>query len=286
MARLTNVDGARLTGILYVVATPIGNLADASPRAIDTLKSVDVIACEDTRTTRTLLARYGVATRAVALHEHNERRAATALVAALREGKSVALVSDAGTPALSDPGAWLVAEAHRAGIRVSPLPGPSAAAAALSVSGFPAQKFLFAGFLPATRSARRKALEALEVPWPVVIYEAPHRIGETLEDVSQRFGPTREILIARELSKKFEEVVRLPVGEAPGWLGAHAQRAQGEFVLVLEPGTEQKNSGVDPEAVLQVLLEALAPSEAARLAARITGAPKNILYRKAIERSK
>jgi 16S rRNA (cytidine1402-2'-O)-methyltransferase len=286
MAGLTNVEGARLTAVLYVVATPIGNLADASPRAIDTLKSVDVIACEDTRTTRTLLARYGIATRAVALHEHNERRAAAVLVATLREGKSVALVSDAGTPALSDPGAWLVAEAHRAGIRVSPLPGPSAAAAALSVSGFAAEKFLFAGFLPSTPSARRKALGALEVPWPVVIYEAPHRIGETLDDLTQRFGAAREVVIARELSKKFEEVVRLPLGEAAAWLTARAQRAQGEFVLVLQPGQGQDAGAVDAEHVLDVLLEALAPSEAARLAARITGAPKNILYRKAIERRK
>lgn len=275
-----------MTAILYVVATPIGNLADASPRSIETLKSVAVIACEDTRTTRTLLARYGIDTRAVALHEHNERRAAAALVEALRAGKSVALVSDAGTPALSDPGAWLVAEAHRAGIRVSPLPGPSAAAAALSVSGFPADQFLFVGFLPATRSARRKALEALEVAWPVVIYEAPHRIAQALEDLTQRFGDRRQILIARELSKKFEEVVRLPLGEAGGWLAAHAQRAQGEFVIVLEPGSEKAKNPLNPEAVLEVLLEALAPSEAARLAARITGAPKNVLYRKAMERSK
>jgi 16S rRNA (cytidine1402-2'-O)-methyltransferase len=283
MARLTDVEGARLTGILYVVATPIGNLADASPRSINTLKSVEVIACEDTRTTRTLLARYGIATRTVALHEHNERRAAAALIAALREGKSVALVSDAGTPALSDPGAWLVAEAHRAGIRVSPLPGPSAAAAALSVSGFRAEKFLFAGFLPATRAARRKALEALELPWPVVLYEAPHRIAETLEDLRQRFGATREILIGRELSKKFEEVARLPLGEAAAWLGAHAQRGQGEFVLVLEAGSEQEKNALNPETVLEVLLEALAPSEAARLAAKITGAPKNLLYRKTLK---
>jgi 16S rRNA (cytidine1402-2'-O)-methyltransferase len=154
------------------------------------------------------------------------------------------------------------------------------------VSGFPAEKFHFAGFLPASRSARRKALEALEVPWPVVIYEAPHRIGETLEDLLQRFGPTREMLIARELSKKFEEVVRLPLGEAAAWLAAHAQRAQGEFVLVLQPGQAQETSSIDAEQVLDVLLEALAPSEAARLAARITGAPKNVLYRKAIGRSK
>jgi 16S rRNA (cytidine1402-2'-O)-methyltransferase len=273
-------------GTLYVVATPIGNLADASPRSIDTLKSVDVIACEDTRTTRTLLARYAIATRTVALHEHNERRAAAALVEALRGGKNVALVSDAGTPALSDPGAWLVAEAHRAGIRVSPLPGPSAAAAAVSVSGFASEKFLFAGFLPATRAARRKALEALEVPWPVVLYEAPHRIAETLDDLSQRFGDTREILIGRELTKKFEEVARLPLGEAAAWLAAHAQRGQGEFVLVLQAGADQTSVPLDPEHVLNVLLEALAPSEAARLAARITGAPKNLLYRKALERRK
>ncbi|HVJ10468.1 MAG TPA: 16S rRNA (cytidine(1402)-2'-O)-methyltransferase, partial [Burkholderiales bacterium] len=158
------------SGVLYVVATPIGNLSDASPRALDTLRSVDLVACEDTRTTRTLLARHGIATRSVALHEHNERRASAGLIEALRAGKSVALVSDAGTPALSDPGAWLVREAHRAGIRVSPLPGPSAAAAAISVSGFAAAQFLFAGFLPATRAARRKALQALDLPWPVVFY--------------------------------------------------------------------------------------------------------------------
>jgi 16S rRNA (cytidine1402-2'-O)-methyltransferase len=270
-------------GVLYVVATPIGNLADASPRCVDTLKSVDLIACEDTRTTRTLLSRYGIATRSVALHQHNERHAAAALIAALRAGKSVALVSDAGTPALSDPGAWLVAEAHRAGIPVSPLPGPSAVAAAVSVAGFPGESFLFAGFLPASRAARRKALEALDLPWPVVIYEAPHRIGDTLEDLKRQFGEEREVVVARELTKKFEEVARLPLGQAASWLAARAERSQGEFVLVLQPGAEQKPAALEPEKVLEILLEALAPSEAARLAARITGAPKNRLYRKAIK---
>jgi 16S rRNA (cytidine1402-2'-O)-methyltransferase len=273
----------RTSAVLYVVATPIGNLADASPRALDTLRSVDLVACEDTRTTRTLLARHGIAARTTALHEHNERRAAAALIAALREGKNVALVSDAGTPALSDPGAWLVAEAHRAGIRVSPVPGPSAAAAALSVSGFAAPQFLFVGFLPATAAARRKALDALDLPWPLVIYEAPHRIADTLQDLRQRFGDSREILVARELTKKFEEVARLPLGEAPAWLAARAERGQGEFVLVLSAGSDRERPGVDPEKVLQILLKALAPSEAARLAARITGAPKNLLYRKAIK---
>jgi 16S rRNA (cytidine1402-2'-O)-methyltransferase len=270
-------------GVLYVVATPIGNLSDASARALETLKSVHLIACEDTRTTRTLLSRHGIATRTTALHEHNERRAAGALIAALREGKSIALVSDAGTPALSDPGAWLVAEAHRAGIRVSPVPGPSAAAAAVSAAGFPAERYFFCGFLPAAAAARRKALQALDLPWPLVIYEAPHRVADTLQDLRQRFGDAREVVLCRELTKKFEEVARLPLAGALGWLAQRAERNQGEFVLVLAPGSEQKAAGLDPDRVLEILLEALAPSEAARLAARITGAPKNLLYRKAIK---
>ena len=270
-------------GVLFVVATPIGNLADASPRCVDTLRNAHLVACEDTRTTRVLLTRHGIAARVVALHDHNERRAAAGLIAALREGKNVALVSDAGTPALSDPGAFLVAEAHRAGIRVSPVPGPSAAAAAVSASGFPAEQFFFCGFLPAKGGARRKALEALEGPWPVVIYEAPHRIAGTLADLKARFGDAREILIARELTKKFEEVVRLPLGEAPAWLAARAERGKGEFVLVLQPGAAQAAGSLDPDAVLEALLEALAPSEAARLAAKITGTPKNRLYRKTLK---
>jgi 16S rRNA (cytidine1402-2'-O)-methyltransferase len=284
---LNELEVLRLTpGVLYVVATPIGNLADASPRCVDTLRNADLVACEDTRTTRTLLARHGISARTVALHAHNERRAAAGLIAALREGKSVALVSDAGTPAVSDPGAWLVAEAHRAGIRVSPVPGPNAAAAALSASGFTAPRFRFAGFLPTSPAARRKALEALEVPCPVVIYEAPHRVAETLRELKERFGSAREIVVARELTKKFEELARLPLGEAPDWLAARAERGQGEFVLVLAPGAEQERHALEPDKVLEVLLEALAPSEAARLAARITGAPKNVLYRKTVRRVK
>lgn len=270
-------------GVLYVVATPIGNLSDSSPRSIETLRTVDLVACEDTRTTRTLLARNGITARTLALHGHNEKRAAARLVQALREGRNVALVSDAGTPALSDPGAWLVAEAHRAGIRVSPIPGPSAAAAALSASGFAAAQFLFAGFLPSAPAARRKALEALDLPWPVVIYEAPHRIADTLQDLILAFGEARELVIGRELTKKFEELVRLPLGEAPAWLAARQERAQGEFALVLAPGRGAPRAALDADKVLEVLLEALAPSEAARLAARITGAPKNLLYRKALK---
>ena len=275
-----------IPGSLYVVATPIGNLGDASPRAIEALRAADLIACEDTRTSRTLLARHAIRAPTVALHEHNERAAAAKLLQAMHAGKNVALISDAGTPALSDPGALLVGQAHRAGIRVIPIPGPSAAVAAFSASGFLAQRFLFAGFLPAGRSARRKALDGLDLPWPVILYEAPHRVLETLEDLAERFGAAREVVIARELTKKFEDVARLPLGEARDWLLADPHRQQGEFVLVLAPGESRPAQTLEAERVLEALLEALAPSEAARLAARITGIPRSVLYRKALERAK
>lgn len=274
------------TGTLFVVATPIGNLADASPRALEVLRDADLIACEDTRTTRTLLARYGITTRTLSLHEHNERVAAGKLVEALRQGRRVALVSDAGTPGLSDPGALLVEQAHRAGIRVSPLPGPNAAAAAFSAAGFAADRFLFAGFLPAARAARRKALEELDLPCPVILYEAPHRVLETVEDLVARFGPEREIAIGRELTKKFEEMVRLPLGEVRTWLLADPHRVQGEFVLVLAAGAAKSAAQADAERTLEVLLETMAPSEAAKLAAKITGLPRRVLYRRALERAK
>ena len=286
MTRLTDLERTRLTGTLYVVATPIGNLADASARSLDVLKSVDLIACEDTRTTRTLLSHFGIATRTVALHEHNERAESDRLIKLLREGKSVALVSDAGTPAVSDPGAWLVAQAHRFGVRVSPVPGASAAAAAFSAAGFPSSRFLFAGFLPAQGAPRRKTLESLDAAWPVILYEAPHRIDQTLQDLAGLLGPEREIVIGRELTKKFEEMARLPLGAARDWLAERRERQQGEFVLVLAPGAERVEQAVDADRVLGVLLESLSPSEAAKLAAKITGLPKNALYRKALSRGK
>jgi 16S rRNA (cytidine1402-2'-O)-methyltransferase len=265
------------------VATPIGNLSDASPRSVEVLRSVDLVACEDTRTTRTLLGHYGIAARTVALHEHNERAAARGLIAALRDGKNVALVSDAGTPGIADPGALLVAEAHRAGLRVSPVPGPNAAAAAFSAAGFAAPGYRFAGFLPASGGARRKAIEALDGPLPVVLFEAPHRIARTLADLAEKLGPAREIALARELSKKFEEVARLTLGEAESWLQA-PHRLQGEFVIVLSAGEAAQS--LDADRVLDVLLESLAPSEAAKAAARIMGLPKGELYRKALSRRK
>ena len=275
-----------MSGTLFVVATPIGNLDDLSPRAVAVLRAVALIACEDTRTSRTLLTRHGIAARTVALHGHNERAATAGLIKSLLAGSDVAVISDAGTPALSDPGAHLVAEAHKAGIRVSPLPGPSAAAAAFSAAGFAAGGFLFAGFLPASGAARRKALQALESCWPVVLYEAPHRVAATLADLATRFGAAREIVIARELTKKFEEVARLPLGEALAWLAGQPHRGQGEFALVLAPGTPAAADLADAERVLDALLEVLPPSAAAKTAARLTGAPKTALYRKAIARAK
>jgi 16S rRNA (cytidine1402-2'-O)-methyltransferase len=270
-------------GTLYVVATPIGNLADSSPRSIEILRAADLVACEDTRTSRTLLARHGIAARTVALHAHNEREASEKLLRALREGSSVALVSDAGTPGISDPGALLVAAAHREGIRVVPVPGPNAAAAAYSAAGFDAGGFLFAGFLPAKAG---KALERLDGPWPVILYEAPHRVAATVAALLERFGPTREIVIARELSKKFEEIARMKLADAPAWLAGGAHRQEGEFVLVLGPGEEKAADRAEAERVLGILLGRLPAGEAAKLAARITGVPRNELYKAALKDSK
>lgn len=275
-----------MPGTLYVVATPIGNLADASPRALEVLRQSDLVACEDTRTTRTLLARHGIQRTTLALHAHNERAATAKLLAALRQGSSVALVTDAGTPGISDPGALLVEAALREGLRVVPVPGPNAAVAAYSAAGFTADRFLFVGFLPAKPAARRKALAELDLPWPVILYEAPHRVLATIEDLAARFGGEREIVIARELTKKFEEVARLPLAQAAAWLQAGTHRQQGEFVLVLGAGATPAPGLDEGERVLGVLLESLPASEAAKLAARITGAPRNALYKLALARAK
>ena len=271
-------------GTLYVVATPIGNLSDLSPRAREILAAADLVACEDTRTTRPLLAAHGIAARTFALHEHNERTARAKLVEALTAGKTVALVSDAGTPAISDPGALVVEAAHRAGIKVVPIPGPSAAIAAYCASGFLADRFLFAGFLPATAAARRKAIAALDAGCPVILYEAPHRILETVEDLATVMDPARELVIARELTKKFEEVARLPLGAAKAWIEAGSHRQQGEFVLVIGPQSivETEDDG-EAERILRVLLEDHSVSDAARIAARLTGGSKNALYARALD---
>lgn len=271
-------------GTLYVVATPIGNLSDLSARAKEVLAGADLVACEDTRTTQPLLAAHGIKAKTIALHEHNERSARAKLVEALAAGKSVALVSDAGTPAISDPGALVVEAAHRAGIRVVPVPGANAAVSAYSASGFLADRFLFAGFLPASASSRRKWIAALDADCPVVLYEAPHRVLETVEDLATAFGPDREVVIARELTKKFEEIARLPLGAAREWVIANPHRQQGEFVLVLGPraAPEAREDG-EGERILRILLEEVSVSEAARIAARLTGGSKNALYARALE---
>jgi len=273
-------------GALYVIATPIGNLGDASPRVIESLGSVDVVACEDTRYSRPLLAHFGISARTVALHQHNERPAAEGLIKRIQDGSSVALISDAGTPGVSDPGAILVELAHKEKIRVVPVPGPSAAIAAFSASGFSGGRFMFAGFLPSAAAARRAEIAKLDGPYPLILYEAPHRILKTVTDLAAHFGATREIVIARELSKMFEEIARMPLGEACAWVEGGPHRQQGEFVIVLGPGSPvSAREDTRGQEILDILLEVVAPSEAARIAARITGAPRNQLYRDALEKS-
>ena len=266
-------------GTLYVVATPIGNLRDLSPHALDVLKSADWVAAEDTRTSQGLLAAHGIQSRMVALHEHNEAAGAARLVAELQAGRSVAYVSDAGTPGISDPGAKLVAAARAAGLPVSPVPGPSAVAAALSVAGLEGA-WLFAGFLPAKPAARRKALESLaDLPYALVFYEAPHRIEACVADLAEVLGGERRVLFARELTKRFEQLHQCSLAEAGAWLAADENHRRGEFVLVLDPPPPAPADD-NPEArrVLEILLEELPVKQAAHLAARLTGARKNALY--------
>jgi 16S rRNA (cytidine1402-2'-O)-methyltransferase len=266
------------------VATPIGDLADIGLRALETLKSVDVIAAEDTRVSSRLLAHYGITTRLMAVHEHNEKRAAAEVLKQLAAGRSVALVTDAGTPAVSDPGALLVAAVRSAGFAVSPLPGPSAAIAALSASGFAAPHFLFYGFLPERAAARKKALaELASQPHTLVFYEAPHRIEESVADLRAALGDGRRVVIARELTKLFESLHGCTLAEAEGWLAADANRRRGEFVLVVEgaPAAEDADADVSNRA-LTILLGALPLKQAVDLAAKIGGGRKNELYKRAL----
>lgn len=273
------------TGSLYVVATPIGNLQDITLRALHALRHADIIAAEDTRTSSTLLSHHGIATKLIAAHEHNEAAAATRVIGYLREGKRVALISDAGTPAISDPGARVVAAVRAAGFDVIPIPGPNAAAAALSASGFEGP-FHFAGFLPAKGSARRAMLQELAaLPATLVLYEAPHRILDLAADLAAVCMHERRVVLARELTKRFESLQATTVGEALGWLEADANRQRGEFVVMLEAAPAKADDALDAEAerVLGLLLAELPVKGAAKLAAAITGAPKKALYARALE---
>ena len=270
-------------GALYVVATPIGNLADITLRALHLLPLADAIACEDTRHTQQLLRACGIEARAlIALHEHNEAEAARGVIARLQAGQRVAYVSDAGTPAVSDPGARLVAACHAAGLRVVPLPGASSVTCALSAAGLAGDgQFLFAGFLPAKAGERQTAVQALaRQPLAVVLLEAPHRIG-ALAAALAALGQ-RPLTLGRELTKQFEQIVTLPCAELPAWLAADAQRQRGEFALVLHPAPAAADDDADAERVLRLLLAELPVKSAVRLAAEISGAPRNALYERAL----
>ena len=269
---------------MSIVATPIGNLGDITLRALETLRAADVIACEDTRHARRLLDHHGIHGQLLALHEHNEQQAAAKLIALLEAGKQVALITDAGTPAVSDPGARAVAAVREAGFRVTPLPGPNAAIAALSAAGLDDPAFHFVGFLPAKVGARRTALEQLKaIPATLVFYEAPHRIEETVGDLVALLEPQRGIVIARELTKLFEEIVRLPLADAPAWLAADENHRRGEFVLLVSAPPPHEGLDVETERILKALLAELPVKQAAKLAATITGQPKNALYERALE---
>jgi 16S rRNA (cytidine1402-2'-O)-methyltransferase len=267
------------TAALYVVATPLGNLGDITLRALDVLKGVDAVACEDTRHTRRLLDHYGIQGKALALHEHNEAEAAQKLIRLLREGKAVALVSDAGTPGVSDPGARAVAAVREAGFDIVPVPGPNAAIAALSVSGASEPHFLFYGFLPSKAAARRKAIEELKpLPHALVFYEAPHRIVETIADLAVCLEPQRRIVIARELTKVYESIVSLPLADAPARLAADEKRQRGEFVLIVYAAPAAEGVSAEGGRVLSLLLAELPLKQAVKLAAEISGESRNALY--------
>lgn len=274
-------------GVLYVVATPIGNLDDISPRALKVLAEVDLVAAEDTRHSGNLLGHFGIKTPLVSLHEHNEAERADWLIAKLKQGKCVALVSDAGTPLISDPGFDLVRAARRAGITVSPIPGACALVAALSVSGLPTDRFVFEGFLPAKSAARRERLALLSAETrTLVFYESVHRLPESLQDMAAVFGSGRTAVLARELTKLHEGVREAPLADLAEWARSDANAGKGEVVLLVAGASAGAGgSDADAERVLKALLKELPVKQAASLAAEITGLKKNALYERALELS-
>ena len=280
---MTRRDGnnAAIAGMLFVVATPIGNLDDLSARARATLAQVDLIAAEDTRHSAALLRHCGIATRCIALHEHNEREASDDLVRQMLAGKRIALISDAGTPLISDPGFRLVRAARAAGIAVTPLPGACAAIAALSVAGLPSDRFVFEGFLPSKSAARRAHLQSLRGEMRTLIfYESSHRIAEALDDFVAVFGAEREAVLARELTKLFETVLDGTLGELAARVVGDPDQQRGEFVLLVAGAqTDADNARlVEGRRVFELLRHELPPGRAAKLAAEISGAPRNMLY--------
>ncbi len=270
---------------LYVVATPIGNVGDITLRAFNVLAMADAIACEDTRNTAHLLTRYGLSKELIAAHEHNEYEAADKLITRLRAGQRIALVSDAGTPAVSDPGARIVDAVHKAGLRIMPIPGPSAGISALSASGLTQDRFFFVGFLPSKAKQRDTVLQDLvDIPATLIFYEAPHRIVETIDALTTRFGPRRHIVFARELTKLFEEVHRCTLADAAAWIAADTNRQKGEFVILVEGATVASDEDdAEADRILSILLAECSVKQAASLAAQITGKKKNALYDRALQ---
>ncbi|PPC95884.1 16S rRNA (cytidine(1402)-2'-O)-methyltransferase [Methylotenera mobilis] len=273
-------------GILYVVATPIGNLQDITLRALDTLKAVDAIAAEDTRHTSGLLSYFGISKKLIAVHEHNEHQSAEKLLSQLNAGESIALVTDAGTPGISDPGAVVVDLVRKAGVKVVPVPGVSAVIAALSASGIVQNGFMFHGFLPASGAARRKVLETLKTQTvTLVIYEAPHRIVDSIADMCAVLGGERRITFARELTKTFETIYSCNLSDAVAWLEADTNQQRGEFVLLIEAAALKDAEEMPEETVriLKLLLAELPLKQAVKLATEITHEKKNVLYEFALQ---
>ena len=268
---------------LYIVATPIGNLGDMTTRAREVLGAVDVIAAEDTRHTRQLLQAFGLQTPTIALHEHNEAQKAEGLLSELAAGKSIALVSDAGTPLISDPGFALVAAARKAGHAVVAVPGACAAIAALSVAGLPTDRFVFEGFLPAKSSARRERLRELSAEMrTLVFYEAPHRIVEVLADLAVEFGGERAATVSREITKRFETHYTGTLGDLAKRASTDVDMQRGEIVIVVG-GAAPATTTLDADHVLHALVDELAPAQAAKIAAKLTGVKRSDLYERAVE---
>jgi len=273
-----------MSATLFVVATPIGNLEDLSPRARQTLETVDLIAAEDTRHTRRLLSHFGIKTSLFALHDHNEAKVVDRLIAVLADDKSIALVSDAGTPLISDPGFRLVAAAHARGFRVVPIAGASAVTAALSVAGLPTERYCFEGFLPAKQKARRTRLAKLgSETRTIVLYESVHRIRACLADLVAEFGEDRGAFIGRELTKIHEQCIQASLGELLSQLDDDTIVAKGEFVIIVRGTSDTQTSSLDVDRLLIELIDHFPSKDVAKIAAKVTGESRNSLYERLLE---
>lgn len=271
-------------GKLYIVATPIGNLSDISQRALDTLNQVDLIAAEDTRHSGKLLSHFGIKTRMFALHDHNEKQKAQYLVDEVKSGKSIALISDAGTPLISDPGYNLVNVARDNGVDVHPIPGASAVITALSAAGLPTDKFLFAGFLPVKQQAKATELEKYKnADFTTVFYESPRRILDSLSCVKEHLAADREVVLAKELTKHFESFTKGSPQDVIDWLNEDKDRLQGEMVLILSPNKQEQGLSPEAEALMKALMVELPTKKAAAITAQIHGLKKNDLYKLALD---